>query len=56
MLFKSKAQRRKFAELPGLAIVKGIIDAHGGTVAVTSVSGEGTAVRFTLPVAERRSS
>lgn len=34
----------------GLAIVKGIIDAHGGTIAVTSVVGEGTTVRFTLPV------
>ena len=33
----------------GLAIVKGIIDAHGGTIAVTSVIDEGTTVRFTLP-------
>jgi PAS domain S-box-containing protein len=34
----------------GLAIVKGIIEAHGGTIAVTSVVDEGTTVRFTLPV------
>jgi len=33
----------------GLAIVKGVIDAHGGTIAVTSASGEGTTFRFTLP-------
>ena len=33
----------------GLAIVKGIIDAHGGTIAVTSAIGEGTTFRFTLP-------
>ena len=33
----------------GLAIVKGIIDAHGGTIAVTSVVDEGTTVRLTLP-------
>ena len=33
----------------GLAIVKGIIDAHGGAVAVTSTLGEGTTFRLTLP-------
>ena len=33
----------------GLAIVKGVIDAHGGTIAVTSAIGEGTTFRFTLP-------
>jgi len=33
----------------GLAIVKGIIDAHGGTIVMTSVVDEGTTVRFTLP-------
>lgn len=33
----------------GLAIVKGIIDAHGGSVAVEPDEGPGTTIRFTLP-------
>jgi PAS domain S-box-containing protein len=32
----------------GLPIVKGIVDAHGGGVSVTSKTGEGTVFRFTL--------
>jgi signal transduction histidine kinase len=38
----------------GLFIVKGIVDAHGGTIAVESVAGEGTRFRFTLPSARSR--
>ncbi len=34
----------------GLAIAKGIVEAHGGTINATSALGEGTAVRFTLPI------
>ncbi|UQS24009.1 HAMP domain-containing histidine kinase [Amycolatopsis thermalba] len=34
----------------GLAIVEGIVTAHGGTVDVTSTLGEGTTVRVTFPV------
>jgi two-component system sensor histidine kinase VicK len=34
----------------GLAIAKAITDAHGGTIGVTSVPGEGTCVWFTLPL------
>ncbi len=34
----------------GLAIVKGIIDAHGGHVAVSSVLGQGSTFSFTLPI------
>ena len=33
----------------GLFICKHIIDAHGGEIEVTSIEGEGTMVRFTLP-------
>lgn len=35
----------------GLAIAKGIVDAHGGRIAVESKQGEGTAFSFTLPLA-----
>lgn len=35
----------------GLAIARGIVLAHGGTIDVTSRVGEGTEFRFTLPVA-----
>ncbi|MEO6627145.1 MAG: ATP-binding protein [Aquihabitans sp.] len=35
----------------GLAIVKSIVEAHGGSIDLESVLGEGTAVRFTIPLA-----
>lgn len=38
----------------GLAIAKGIIEAHGGKVAVASRQGEGSEFSFTLPLAPRR--
>jgi signal transduction histidine kinase len=34
----------------GLAIARRLIEAHGGTISVTSTEGEGTTFRFTLPV------
>lgn len=35
----------------GLAIAKGLVDAHGGTMAVESARGAGTTFSFTLPTA-----
>jgi signal transduction histidine kinase len=38
----------------GLAIAKGIVDAHGGRIAVASKQGAGTEFSFTLPLAPDR--
>jgi signal transduction histidine kinase len=37
----------------GLAIAKGIVDAHGGQIFVASTHGEGAEFSFTLPLASR---
>jgi two-component system OmpR family sensor kinase/two-component system sensor histidine kinase BaeS len=34
----------------GLAIARRLVDAHGGAIEATSVMGEGTTIRFTLPI------
>jgi two-component system sensor histidine kinase KdpD len=34
----------------GLAIVRAVVGAHGGTIAIDGAEGHGTSVRFTLPV------
>ncbi len=36
----------------GLSIVKAIVTAHGGMIRAESAPGQGTRIRFTLPVAE----
>ncbi|HYV21441.1 MAG TPA: ATP-binding protein, partial [Candidatus Bathyarchaeia archaeon] len=33
----------------GLAIAKQLVEAHGGAISATSIPGEGTDIRFTLP-------
>jgi signal transduction histidine kinase len=38
----------------GLAIAKGIVEAHGGSIGIDSQVGAGTSVWFTLPKATRQ--
>lgn len=47
---KSRARASGGAGL-GLAIARGIVDAHGGTITIASTPGEGTCVRFTVKAA-----
>jgi signal transduction histidine kinase len=55
-LFERFYRLRPGAEEPGvglgLAIAKGIVEAHGGVIGVESGPGEGTCVWFTLPVVQ----
>ncbi|MGI8547887.1 MAG: GAF domain-containing sensor histidine kinase, partial [Gemmatimonadaceae bacterium] len=48
--WQAKQTARQGAGL-GLFIVKGIVEAHGGSVVATSTEGEGSSFRFTLPLA-----
>ncbi len=36
----------------GLAVAKGLVEAHGGMIAATSAPGAGTRIRFTLPLSQ----
>jgi signal transduction histidine kinase len=47
---KSRSRERGGAGL-GLAICKGIVEAHGGRIWVEAVNPQGTRVSFTLPIA-----
>lgn len=53
--FRSRAAREHATEGSGLgmAIVKAVVDQHGGAIALESEVGRGTAVRVTLPIAAR---
>jgi signal transduction histidine kinase len=57
-LFERFYRIRSNADAPGvglgLAIAKGIVDAHGGTIGIDSELGSGTSVWFTLPNAARQ--
>jgi PAS domain S-box-containing protein len=57
-LFERFYRVRTDTEAPGvglgLAIAKGIVEAHGGSIGVDSQLGSGTSVWFTLPAANRQ--
>jgi PAS domain S-box-containing protein len=47
---QARSERRSGVGL-GLAIAKGIVEAHGGRIDVRTAAGEGTTFSFTLPIA-----
>jgi signal transduction histidine kinase len=57
-LFERFYRVRSDSDVPGvglgLAIAKGIVEAHGGSIGIDSEVGSGTSVWFTLPRATRQ--
>jgi signal transduction histidine kinase len=47
-----RSQRGQEGSGLGLNIVRQLVEAHGGTISVESVVGQGTTFRFTLPIAK----
>ena len=54
--FRSRHQHRSAGTGMGLAIARGIIEAHGGKIWVESTAGEGAAFTITLPVEVKEAS
>jgi two-component system sensor histidine kinase KdpD len=54
--FRSRHQQRSAGTGMGLAIARGIVEAHGGKIWVESAAGIGAAFTFTLPVEVREAS
>ena len=53
--FWQGAKARRAGAGLGLSIAKGVVEAHGGSIDVASVLGQGTTFRFTIPISSDKS-